>query len=239
MYSLGPTETIILILIIGGLFAIFMLFLRHDAPFAHSNAFGRHLNFDSYHMDTIVKVLYFFTLLLNMIVALAVMYAGFQSDYEGQNTLAILLIGVLVFAVLQFFSRMLHEAIIMYVHIAQDIRGIRDACGYKRVPASVSVNPAPAQHDATPKPGFAERASSVRNAASRVASAVAFGLASDSGEQPAVAPAALEEVPDKADPNQARAHQTDTNKPWVCNSCGTLVYSGNFCPKCGSPRPNA
>ena len=227
---MNAIDSSIIIIIIGLVVAVFFLFLRHDAPLAHNNAFGRHLNFDHYHMDTIIKTLYFFTLLVNALLAFGFMaYANQYINSSGDNPLTVLLVGVLVFAVLQFLSRMVHEAIIMYVHIAQDVRGIRDACGYNRVPASVSVNPAPAPQDATPKPSFAERASAVRNAASRVASAVAVGLASDTEEQPAAAPAALENTPKRVNAEQ----------PWVCDSCGTLVYSGKFCPKCGTAHKTA
>ena len=223
-------ESLVIILVIAALVTVFVLFIRHDAPYAHSNAFGRHLNFDHYHMDTIIKVLYFFTLIANTLIAiLCTAYASDNLHSGDSNALIAPMVGLLVFAVLQFLSRMVHEAVIMYVNIAQDVRGIRDACGYKRVPASVSVNPAPAPQDATPKPSFAERASAVRNAASRVASAVAAGLASDTEEQPAAAPAVLESTPKRVNAEQ----------PWVCDSCGTLVYSGKFCPKCGSAHKAA
>lgn len=219
---------IFLILVIGGLIAVFMLFLRHDAPYAHSNAFGRHLNFDHYHMDTIIKVLYFFTIIVNTVIAFAIMaYTAQNTSGDGSDALVIVMLGLLVFAALQFLSRMVHEAIIMYVNIAQDVRGIRDACGYNRVPARVSVTPVVEQQNAAPKPSLGERASALRETASRVASAVATGLASDHNEEPAVAPI----VPEKA------SVQVNQEQPWVCDTCGTLVYSGKFCPKCGSPRP--
>ena len=37
-------EGLILILVVAALVAAFMLFIRHDASYAHGNAFGRHLN---------------------------------------------------------------------------------------------------------------------------------------------------------------------------------------------------
>ena len=275
--NLGPAETIIIVLIIGGLVAFFMLFLRHDAPFAHSNAFGRHLNFDNYHMDTIVKTLYSLTLLVNTIVVLAGVYIGFERDYDNQNTLAILLAGVLAFAVLQFLSRMIHEAIIMYVHMAQDVRGIRDALGYNRVPPRVAVNPEAERQNDAPKPNLADRASAARATASKIASAAAAGIArakeempsagsarehggrpaagpgvSSAWEQPSgasfldenpavvpVAPAASADPVAPVASKEARegaAGRVATDEPFVCDSCGTLVYGGKFCPKCGTPR---
>ena len=41
-------EGLILILVVAALVAAFMLFIRHDASYAHGNAFGRHLNSAQY-----------------------------------------------------------------------------------------------------------------------------------------------------------------------------------------------
>lgn len=233
--STSTVESLILFIVIALIVTVFFLFIRHDAPFAHSNAFGRHLNFDHYHMDTIIKVLYFFTLIVNTLIAFVFMaFANEQLSNNGEgNVLIAFLVGLLVFAVLQFLSRMVHESVIMYVNMAQDVREIRDACGYNRVPASVSVTPAPAQQDATPKPSFAERASAMRNAASRVASKVASGLADEHESKTVVVPVVPEKVPEKV-PDRVSAEDS-----WVCDSCGTLVYNGKFCPKCGSRGPIA
>ena len=77
---LSNNEGLILFVVIALFITVFMLFLRHDAPFAHSNAFGRHLNFDNYHMDTIIKVLYFFTLFANVLIAYLIMGLVIQAN---------------------------------------------------------------------------------------------------------------------------------------------------------------
>lgn len=209
------------LLIIGGLVAIYILFIKHNAPFAHTNKFGRHINFDHYHTDTIVKLLYFVALAFNTLVALSLIFGGFAMFGQGEadTAFAIILVGVLFFVVFQGLARLCHEFIIIYVHMAEDVRGIRDGFGYDRVKSRAK------QPAAAPRQGFAAQqqpAAMPRQSAA---------------PRPAPAP---QPVPA---PNPA-AEKTTVSQPvspagqdrWTCTSCGTLVNGGKFCSKCGSMR---
>ena len=203
--QIGPLEAFILLLVVGALVAVYILFIRHNAPYAHSNAFGRHINFDHYHLDTIIKVLYFLVSVVNVLIGLGTIFSGVALGIDyGMPELFFggLIGGILSFALLQFFARMFHEAIIMFVHMAEDVRGIRDSLGASRVG---SRTPQPVQPQA------------------RAYAPV----------QPVSAPrpAAHQQTAQGYSPTPVV-----TQERWTCLSCGALVNSGQFCPKCGAKR---
>ena len=213
--GIGVPELFVLLMMVAPI-ALYVLFVRPGAPYAHSTAFGRHLNFDHYHLDTIMKVLYMFSFIVNITLGVMTFLALMEmnSDFAFLSILA----GILVFMILQGLSRMMHEIIIVYVHMAEDVRGVREGLGYAR-PAKKTVSPEAAARAARRSAARKEAVSSFKRSV-RQSDVVRSALGSPTNDsQPPI------------------AYTPETNQEqWVCPNCGTTMPSGKFCTKCGTPR---